>query len=563
MSKTLVIVESPGKIKKIQDILGNNYIVKASCGHVYDLPEKGMNIDVKNNFKPTYAIKSDKKNVVFDLKKVVSKCNNVILATDDDAEGEFIAWSLMKVLSLNDPDRIIFNSITKKEILNAVKNKGKINYDKVHSQQARRLFDRLEGYDLSDLARKCVQWGCTAGRVQSVVTRIVIDRENNIEAFYKKGSDSFYKITGTWKLDEKDNDDVMDSILYKRNKKQDSDSDSDESFSEEEEDEDDKKNDKQKSDTIAKMKDPSTPPEKIKQFLKKCQKEKFIIDNIYDKKKVSQPSAPYTTLTMQQDAFTKHGFSMSSTMKLAQTLYEKGLITYMRTDSVSLSKEAMDNIKDYVIDTHGKDYYRHKLWITKDKSAQEAHEAIRPTHIDKTPENVKLNEESLKKLYTLIWKRTVASQMSPAEFAVKYIEIVNELIDPYYFLAKYEKLIFDGYLILDNKKNNSSNYKKYSKLKKKDKVYMDEIIATQEWSTAPSRYTQASLLSQLKKLGIGRPATYAKMIDIVQKRGYVIIDNVKGKEIQRYVLSISANKDGVKEKKITQSLDKKKKVYSN
>jgi DNA topoisomerase-1 len=565
MSKTLVIVESPGKIKKIQEILGNGYIAKASFGHIYDLPEKGMNVDIENNFKPHYEVKYDKKKVVAELKAAVAKCSNVILATDDDAEGEFIAWSLMTVLKLKDPDRIVFGSITKKEILNAVKKGGKINYDKVHSQQARRIFDRLEGYELSDLVRKCVQHGGTAGRVQSIVTKIIVDRETEVEKFYKEGSSSFYKVNGVWKLEE-DSKDTLDSVLYKRKskskQKNDSESDTDSSSS----DSEDNDNKDSSLGGIAKIKvnSKTNPPEEIIEFLKKCQKSDFIIGDVYNKKKISQPSAPYNTLSLQQDAFNKHGFSMTSTMKLAQVLYEKGLITYMRTDSISLSKEAMDDVKDHVIEEYGKDYYRHKIWATKDKSAQEAHEAIRPTHIEKTPNDIKL-DDSLKKLYSLIWKRTVGSQMTPAEFSVKHIEIISKNINPYYFLAKYERLIFDGYMILyesqsmkDGKKTDKT---KYSNIKINDDIYMNKITATQEWSKSPARYTQASLLSQLKKLGIGRPATYAKMIQIVQDRNYVRIDDIKGTEIIGYVLSITADDKKIKEEKKKTMLGQEKKKF--
>jgi len=545
MPKILVIVESPGKIKQMQEILGNDYIIKATCGHIYDLPEKGMNVDIKNNFKPTYEIKSDKKNIVNELRNAVTKCSSVILATDKDPEGEFIAWSLKVLLKLDDPIRISFNSITKNELLNAIQKGGKIDYDKVHSQQARRVVDRLEGYELSDVVNKCVQWKSTAGRVQSIVTMIIVDREIEIKKFNESsGNASYYKCTGLWNLsddessdsDEEENSNEIESILY-----------CDESDSDEEEKVDD---------SFAKFKvDKKNPPEKVIKFLKKCQDAKFKINSLKKTTEINSPSAPFNTLSLQKEAFTKFGFSPKTTMSYAQILYQKGLITYMRTDSISMSKEAMDKIKKYVIQTYGEKYYKFKIWKTKDSSAQEAHEAIRPTYITNVPDEMTL-EAHLLKLYSLIWKKTIASQMSPAEFDVMKIKISSSKINPYYFLATHKTLTFPGYLKVYGRKAEKNELK----IKEGQEIFMKKITMTQEWNKGPSRYTQSSLLSQLKKLGIGRPATYAKMIQIVQDRKYVKIDDIKGTEINGFVLSITPNNKKIKEekKKIMYGQDKKK-----
>lgn len=534
MPKTLVIVESPAKISKLKSILGDKYEIQATYGHIYDLPPKGMNIDVNNDFKPTYEVIKEQKNkagkvtcqdktkVVKSLKFFASKCTKVILASDKDPEGEFIAWSLMKVLKLDEPERITFTEITKSEVLKAVEKGGKIDYDMVHSQQVRRMFDRLFGYDITKVIRK-LQHNSTGGRVQTIVARIIIDRENEIKKFYDDGSDNYYKVSGKFGKND------LQATLFETKESKDSDSESSD-------------NDEELEGSVAKLCKNSKTTDGIKKFLKKCQDTEFVVSSVFNKKRMEQPPPPFMTISLQQTAFNAYGLAPKDTMKLAQQLYEKGLITYMRTDSLSLSKESLDQCKKYICDKYDKDHYRFKIYQTRDKSAKEAHEAIRPTKISKHYDDLKLDGK-LKSLYKLIWNRTVASQMAPAEYNVVNIQITSEDIPDYYFLSKIEQLKFAGFQALYNKEVDDSkvNLPKVGKV-----IEMNEIVATQEWSKPKARYTQSSLLSVLKKLKIGRPATYANMIQIVLDRNYAVIEDVKGTKIDGHVLTCTP--DDIKDK---------------
>lgn len=536
MGKILVIVESPGKIKKIQSILGSNYIVKASVGHIIDLDKKTMSIDINNNFEPKYQPTERARKVIKELKEVYEKSDDILIATDEDREGEMIAWSLAYVLKLKNPKRIIFNSITKDEIIKSVKNPKGIDYNMVNAAKTRRMLDRIVGYELSPILWNNIQFGLSAGRVQSVIARLIVDRENEIKDFMDKGAESFFKFKGEF-IPTKSK--PIDASLYE-------------------------KADKVKSlpfkGDMAKIKD----VEISREFLKKCIKSEFTIVNISTKPSLRNPSPPFTTSTLQQEASRKLGLSVTSTMKAAQLLYEAGLITYMRTDSVNLSEEAIKNIGEYVNKTYGNNYYNKKIYESKSKNTQEAHEAVRPTDVFvEKVEDVKLGSCE-KRLYELIWKRTVASQMKPAEFDVTTIQISISNDDKYYFQSTVDKLKFDGFLKVYNMKNlekddsddlldiDDKNDNTYVFPKVGDKLKAKTIVGKQEFSKPPGRYNEATLVNKLdpKNLNIGRPATYATMIDIIQERGYVKKGDVKGIEKDSLIITLSNNKITEKTSKI-------------
>jgi DNA topoisomerase-1 len=496
----LVIVESPGKIKKINSILGNNYIVKASVGHVRDLDSSGISIDVDNGFTPTYIISSDKKKVVSDLKNTLKSCSDVILAADEDREGEAIAASLADVLKLKDPKRIVFNEITKTALMNALKSPRKINYNLVRAQETRRFLDRMVGYKLSPLLWNNIAKKLSAGRVQSVVVKVIIEREEEINNL---NQESYYKVIGKFSS-EKDKTNNLSAVLYELDS--------------------DKSNDNCLKGSILKMKD----KKKVEKLLKALDKSKYKIKLIEDKVSKRNPSAPFITSTLQQEASKKFGFNIKSTMSIAQKLYEAGHITYMRTDSTSLSNEALKACESYIIKNYGKKYFNKKNYESKSKNAQEAHEAIRPTHIenptiDSSPEE--------KKLYSLIWKRTVASQMAPAEISIKniFIEIIKL---SYFFLATNETITFDGFLKVYNIKSEEDEelQKSNTNFKKGDKLNYNEIEAKEEYPKSIGRYNEASLVKKLEDLGIGRPSTYANIISKVQERKYIDKVDLEGEE---------------------------------
>lgn len=493
----LVIVESPGKIKKIQSYLGNNYIVKASFGHCRDLQSKTLSIDVDNNFKPLYSIIPGKKKVIDELKRLSSKCSKVILAADEDREGEMIASSLRDLLELKKPERIVFHEITKKAINDAVNNPTVINENMVYAQQARRLLDRLVGFRISPLLWKKVKGQLSAGRVQSVVVKIVIEKENEINEFIKNNNSSYYKTTGIFNINENDyNCVLMDDNLY--------------NFKENE----------------------------IKPFLQQFNKDtKYIINSITNKEKKQTPPKPFITSTLQQDASTKLRFTPKRTMGIAQKLYEAGYITYMRTDSFNLSGDILGQCKKYIVDNYTDKYYKFRQFSNK-KGAQEAHEAIRPTNILKTTTDEKMTIDC-KKLYELIWKRTVASQMVDAKINVMDINIdcINDksiLPKDTFFNTEIETITFNGYLIIYDKENED-----IPNINKKNKCSMNSINIFEEFEKLPLRYNEAGLIKHLEKQGIGRPSTYASIMDKIISRNYVNILNVDGieKESNTYTLS--------------------------
>lgn len=532
MTKKLFIVESPGKINKLGSILGNEYIVAASVGHVQDLVKKDLGIDVNNNFKMTYQVSTDKKKVVSNLKSLMKSCNEVILAADEDREGEAIAASLADVLKLKDPKRVVFNEITKSALTNALKNPRKINYNLVRAQETRRALDRLVGWKLSPLLWQNVAPKLSAGRVQSVVVKLIIDKENEIEGLNQK---SYFKLYG--KFHSKDNkENVLSVTLYELDKNKTT-----------------KTSIKGDILKLNKKKD-------VEKLLNVLNESTYSINLIEDKISKRNPSPPFITSTLQQEASKKFSFNIKSTMSIAQKLYERGYITYMRTDSTSLSNEALKSAGDYIINNFGKEYHNKKQYVSKSKNAQEAHEAIRPTKLNK-PDIEGPTEQ--KKLYSLIWKRTIASQMSAAKISVNniYIEIIHNKVIPYYFLATNENIIFEGFLKVYNIKSDDDEelQKANTNFKKGDKLNYDEIEAKEEYPKSIGRYNEANLVKKLEDLGIGRPSTYASIINKIQERNYIEKVNLDGEEKKTNNAKMKPNK-GIKwtENKTTLGKEKQK-----
>jgi DNA topoisomerase-1 len=448
--KTLVIVESPGKIKKIQDILGDSYIVAASVGHIIDLSAKKMSIDIDNDFRPKYEYLPGKEKVINDLKRLAKLSSDILLATDEDREGEMIAWSLAHVLEIKDPKRITFNSITAEEILNAVKKPHKIDFDMVDAQKARRILDRIVGYEISPILWKSIGQALSAGRVQSVVVKLIIDRETEIDEFFNSKLKSFFNVTGKF-LDKKKV--PFTSVLFstKKSKVQEIDTEEDvEDVKDLSSETETAKNGDLKQGSKFLLED----IKEVKQVLKSLQKSKFKIQGIGSRESLRNPAPPFTTSTLQQEASRKLGFAIKRTMSAAQNLYEAGHITYMRTDSVNLSKDAMKTITKYVLDKYGKSYSRPKEYKGKTSNSQEAHEAVRPTHVEHPEVNQKGKVGSDEaKLYQLIWKRSVASQMSPAVFNINTTQIgISELRDNF-FSTEVSTVKFNGFLAVYDIKN--------------------------------------------------------------------------------------------------------------
>jgi DNA topoisomerase-1 len=486
MAKNLVIVESPAKAKTIEKFLGKDYSVKSSFGHIRDLPKKGLNIDIAKGFEPTYAVSADKKKVVAELKKA-AKGAEVWLASDEDREGEAIAWHLCHALGLKPENtkRIVFHEITKTAIDNAVKNPRTVDINLVNAQQARRILDRLVGYELSPVLWKKVGPGLSAGRVQSVAVRLIVEREREIKAFEAASN---YKVTAVFKTEKDD----LPAELNSR------------------------------------MDDMSASEE----FLEACKDATFTVNAVTKKPGTRSPGVPFTTSSLQQEAARRLGFSVRGTMSVAQRLYESGLITYMRTDSTTLSGLAIKAAEDYIVGEFGANYHHRRQFKTKNSSAQEAHEAIRPTDFRKLSAGA---DEQQKKLYELIWKRALSSQMAPAQIDRTEIAIaVSGRKEA--FVAKGEVLKFDGFLrVYGGGKDDVI----LPDLKEGQSLQPDTITATETFSKPPARYSEASLVKKLEELGIGRPSTYAPTISTIQTRGYVEKGDLEGeeREIQRLVLT--------------------------
>ncbi|MGQ9642681.1 MAG: type I DNA topoisomerase, partial [Ignavibacterium sp.] len=502
MAKNLVIVESPAKAKTIESYLGKEFLVASSYGHIRDLEKKNKGIDIDNNFKPIYKIPEDKKNVVKELKKLAQKAETIWLATDEDREGEAISWHLKEALELSDKKikRIVFDEITKKAILNAIENPRSIDYNLVNAQQARRVLDRLVGFELSPILWKKIRTKLSAGRVQSVAVRLIVEREREIDAFVPE---SRFKVVGVFSfVDEKGNEQQFKAELarFLKNEKE------------------------------------------VEEFLSKCSTADFVVEDVEKKPFKRSPAAPFTTSTLQQEAARKLRYSVSRTMLIAQKLYEAGYITYMRTDSVNLSDFALDAAEQTIKNNFGDEYHNKRTYQTKSANAQEAHEAIRPT--DFSRETISASKDE-KALYELIWKRAIASQMSDAEIERTTIKISAKGLNDQ-FTAKGEVILFDGFLkvyLEDSDEENGENGDEgiLPPVKKGLKLKMESITATERFTRPPSRYTEASLVKKLEELGIGRPSTYAPTISTIQKRGYVHKEERQGKEREYRVISLLQN----------------------
>ena len=511
MEQNLVIVESPAKAKTIEKFLGKEYLVKSSFGHVRDLEKKGLGVDIGRNFQPQYVISEGKGSVVSELKKLARQAQTVWLASDEDREGEAIAWHLSEVLDLKKAGtkRIVFNEITKEAILNAVKNPRDIDKNLVDAQQARRVLDRLVGFELSPVLWKKVRPALSAGRVQSVAVRLLVEREREIHDFK---SHSSFKVTGKFPVSEKDKKSVLHAELNKR-------------F--------------------------DTAKETV-EFLERCKPAQYQVTDVTTKPAKKSPAPPFTTSTLQQEASRKLGFSVAQTMSVAQKLYEAGKITYMRTDSVNLSDMAIGMAKKVITVEFGAPYSQSRQYKTKTKGAQEAHEAIRPTYMDK-PDVTGTAQE--KRLYELIWKRTVASQMSDAQLE-KTTVTIDISTTPEKFVATGEVIKFDGFLKLYIESQDDENEEEKGALlppiSKGQNLAADEITATQRFTHHPPRYTEATLVKKLEELGIGRPSTYAPTISTILNRGYVVKEDKPGME-REYAVYTLYNNGNLKEEIKTES----------
>jgi len=505
MAKNLVIVESPAKAKTIQKYLGKDFEVKSSFGHIRDLPKKGMGINLEN-FTPDYEISADKKKVVAELKAAAKKAETVWLASDEDREGEAIAWHLAQELKLKSENtkRIVFHEITKNAILKAVENPREIDQNLVNAQQARRVLDRIVGFEMSPVLWKKVKPGLSAGRVQSVAVRLIVEREKEIREFKPVPS---YKVEG-----------VFTNL--------------------------------EKQEISAKLKKDFTKEQDAENFLNQVQSIDFKVLNVDVKPAQRSASAPFTTSTLQQEASNRLGYGVTTTMRVAQRLYEEGYITYMRTDSVNLSQEAINAAKNQILKEFGEEYSQPRNYVTKSASAQEAHEAIRPTDF-----GVKsIGDAQLNKLYQLIYKRTLASQMTNAKLEKTIIEIGNPEL-PQHFEAQGEVIVFDGFLraygIYKNEDEEQEDGDKIlPKVSVGEALAYKKITAVEKFSRPVSRFTEAGLVKKLEELGIGRPSTYAPTIQTIQNREYVDKREIEPKE--REIVKLTLTKTGLKKEILTE-----------
>jgi len=492
----VVICESKGKIEEIGKILGSGFIVTFTGGHILDLSEGRLSVDIKAGFEPQYEPIARQQIIISKLKGIIKGAEMIYLATDKDREGEYIAWSLVQVFGIKKGKRIISNSITKSGILTAMKEAGIIDNKLVEAQKARRILDRIVGYELSPLlTRHLKKEGLSAGRVQSVVARLIVDKENEIERFFGSDIDCYFKFKGVMMTDKES--EKMTSGLYSR-----------------------------KTGNMAKI---SGTEDDAHELMKMCIKSILKVESVTETKRQQGPAAPFTTSTMQQDAFKKLGMAGKECMKCAQVLYEVGLITYMRTDSVHLSTEAQDDIMKFILECYGIEYYRRVEYQSKGNT-QEAHEAVRPTDINlrgiEAEGRIGWGEV---KLYGLIWKRTIASQMTPAQFCGSKIGIAILENNDHYFQSTLEALVFPGFLLVYGKNIENLNG---TKLLVGDLVKLIELNAKQEYDTPPHRYDYASLVKRLdpSDLNIGRPATYEPVVTKILNKGYIEIKDIVGVE---------------------------------
>ena len=516
MQKNLVIVESPAKAKTIEKFLGKDYKVMSSYGHIRDLKTKEFSIDIEHDYAPQYVIPADKKKLVSELKSEAKSAEQVWLASDEDREGEAISWHLYEVLGLKPENtkRIVFHEITKNAILHAIETPRDININLVNAQQARRVLDRIVGFELSPILWRKVKPALSAGRVQSVAVRLIVEREREINEFV---SEAAFRVIANFILP--DGTTVLKAELNRRLK--------------------DKK--------------------EVEAFLESCKNASFTIDDITTKPVKKSSAPPFTTSTLQQEAARKLGYSVSQTMMIAQRLYESGLITYMRTDSVNLSDLALGTAKEAIFETYGEKYYKFRQYHTKSKGAQEAHEAIRPTYIS----NVEAGSSSQeKKLYELIRKRTIACQMADAELERTTISVgISGQTER--FVAVGEVISFEGFLQVYMESNDDDTEKEQENgllppVKLHETLSLKDIVATERFTQRPPRYTEASLVRRLEELGIGRPSTYAPTIQTIQNREYVVKGDKEGVERAYTVVSLSKGKIEEAEKTETVGADRNK-----
>jgi len=518
MAKNLVIVESPAKAKTIEGYLGKDFVVKSSYGHVRDLAKKGLAIDLEASFAPQYEVSPDKKQLVAELKKLAKEADTIWLATDEDREGEAISWHLYETLDLKKKDtkRITFNEITKTAVTRAIENPRHINQELVDAQQARRVLDRIVGFELSPVLWKKVRPSLSAGRVQSVAVRLIVEREREIEQFNSEG---FYRVQGQF---------MSENGLLN-----------------------------------AELNQQLPDKQSALDLLNDAKTAKFTIEDVQQKPATKNPAAPFTTSTLQQEASLKLGFSVSKTMSVAQRLYEAGHITYMRTDSVNLSQTALDAAKTAITSLYGEPYSKPTKYSTKSAGAQEAHEAIRPTDFTRSSIEAERDEQ---RLYELIWKRGIASQMTPAQLERTTIKI-NGLSSSYYFQAKGEVLIFDGFLKVylaanldDELDENDETEGLLPKVSVGSVLKLENSTATERFSRPPSRYVEASLVKKLEELGIGRPSTYAPTISTIQKRNYVEKQEREG--LLRKYAQLVLDPNGIQELEKSETTGKEKNKLS-
>ena len=509
MQENLVIVESPAKAKKIEEFLGKDYKVMSSYGHIRDLKKRELSIDEKT-MEPDYEIPEEKKKLVTELKATAKKAKKIWLASDEDREGEAISWHLCEVLGLDEEktSRIVFHEITKPAIMEAIEHPRHLDMNLVNAQQARRVLDRLVGFKLSPVLWRKVKPALSAGRVQSVAVRLIVEREREIQKFK---SEPYYRVVAIFALlNEDGNATEVKAELDKRFKAY----------------------------------------EEVEAFLEKCKDAKFMVESVSKKPLKRTPAPPFTTSTLQQEAARKLGFTVSQTMMIAQKLYESGRITYMRTDSVNLSTLCTNASKDEIIKVYGNEYSHPRAYHTHSKGAQEAHEAIRPTYMSETSIDGTSQE---KRLYELIWKRTIASQMADAQIEKTTVTISIDDTDEK-FVANGEFITFDGFIKVyrestDDEDNSEDSTHILPAMQEGDELQRREITATERFSAAPLRYTEASLVKKLEDLGIGRPSTYAPTISTIQQREYVQKGDKKGEE-RSYTV------DSLKGIKVTQKIKK-------
>lgn len=498
MIENLVIVESPAKARTIEKFLGKDFRVISSFGHIRDLSKKNLGINIENDFTPDYEIPKEKVRVVSELRKAAAEAKNIWIASDEDREGEAIAWHLANVLKLDlsATRRIVFHEITKNAISDAIDNPRKIDMNLVNSQQARRILDRLVGFEISPVLWKKVQPALSAGRVQSVAVRLIVEREREIISFV---SESSFRINAIFRIDDKEG---IGSVIRAEASKR------------------------------------FIDKNEARKFLELCAEAEYKVAGITVKPGTRSPAPPFTTSTLQQEAYRKLGFSVAQTMAVAQRLYEAGKITYMRTDSTNLSRLALAKSREVIISEYGLKYSKTRQFKTKSKGAQEAHEAIRPAYIDHSTITGSLNE---KKLYELIRKRTIASQMSDAEVEKTTISVdMNN--SPVIFNASGEIVKFDGFLKVYSESSDLENgdEEKYiiPPVSRGMPLYYNTVTASQKFTTPPPRYTEASLVKKLEELGIGRPSTYAPTISTIQNRGYVLREDRPGEKRQVMIITL-------------------------